>query len=270
MGLINLIFKLLQAKSEVFVMSIAIDKKIYANLSSTEKTIIDFIFENQKNILNMSITNIAKKTNVSAPTVSRTIQKCGYNGISELRYKIMTENNMNSGPNRVDNKEYNVNKVIYKIYKECNDTLNNLIITDILKTVDLIRTSRRVFLCARGATGLIAEEFLKYLLWMGIDAILATDSLWLKHIENMATKNDLIIILTVTGDNESLVQAALKSNKNSIPVVTLTCNEDSKLKFYSDIILFGHYEKITNYRSMDNNSRLPLMILTRIIAENMQ
>ena len=66
-------------------MSIAIDKKIYANLSSTEKTIIDFIFENQKNILNMSITNIAKKTNVSAPTVSRTIQKCGYNGISELR-----------------------------------------------------------------------------------------------------------------------------------------------------------------------------------------
>ena len=105
---------------------------------------------------------------------------------------------------------------------------------------------------------------------MGIDAILATDSLWLKHIENMATKNDLIIILTVTGDNESLVQAALKSNKNSIPVVTLTCNEDSKLKFYSDIILFGHYEKITNYRSMDNNSRLPLMILTRIIAEYMQ
>lgn len=250
-------------------MAITIDKNIYKNLSVTEKSIIDFIFENQKDILNMSITNIAKKTNVSTPTVSRTIQKCGYNGISDLRYTIMTENKMNTGPNRVDNKEYNVNQVIHKIYKECNDTLNNLIITDILKTVDLIRTSHRVFLCARGATGLIAEEFLKYLLWVGVDAILATDSLWLKHIENMAAKDDLIIILSVTGENESLIQAALKSKKNSIPVVTLTCNEDSRLKTYSNITLLGHYEKITNFRSMDNNSRLPLMILTRIIAEYM-
>lgn len=86
-----------------------------------------------------------------------------------------------------------------------------------------------------------------------------------KAYRKMATKDDLIIILSVSGENESLIQAALKSNKNFIPVVTLTCNENSKLKFYSDITLYGHYEKINSYRTLDNNSRLLLMILTRII-----
>lgn len=120
--------------------------------------------------------------------MTRTIQKCGYNGITELRYEIITANDMHVGPHRVDNKEFYANKVIYKIYKECNNTLNNLIITDIVKTVDLIRTSKRVFLCARSATGLIAEEFLKYLFWEDVDAILATDSLWIKHIEKWQQK----------------------------------------------------------------------------------
>ncbi|MFR5079803.1 MAG: hypothetical protein ACLTDX_18050 [[Clostridium] innocuum] len=38
----------------------------------------------------MSITTIAEKTFTSPATVSRTIQKCGFRGTSELRYKIVT------------------------------------------------------------------------------------------------------------------------------------------------------------------------------------
>lgn len=48
-------------------MSININKDLYSNLSEAEKSIIDYISENQKYIISMSITTIAKKNNVSPP-----------------------------------------------------------------------------------------------------------------------------------------------------------------------------------------------------------
>lgn len=48
-------------------MSININKDLYNNLSDAEKSIIDYISENQNSIISVSISTIAKKNNVSPP-----------------------------------------------------------------------------------------------------------------------------------------------------------------------------------------------------------
>ena len=72
-------------------MIFQIDKTIYEQLSETERYIVDFIIQNENKISYLSITNIADKTFSSPATVSRTIQKCGFKGIAELRYLISKE-----------------------------------------------------------------------------------------------------------------------------------------------------------------------------------
>lgn len=243
-----------------------INKKIYSGLSDTEKNIIDFIFKNKQNILNMSITNIAKKTYVSVPTVSRTIQKCGFNGISDLRYKIMSEESRIYEEQTAIN-AYNVNSILQKVYTECNQTLGDIVLTDILKMIEFIRTSKNVYICALGSTGLVAEEFQKYLQVLKINAILVTDNVWLKKINSLATPEDLVVILSVRGKNDSLVHAAHLTSNSKIPVVTCCCNNNSLLKKYSDIFILGHTEKIMEFNSIENYSRIPLMIITRIVTE---
>ena len=59
-------------------MFIQIDKGIYEKLSEAEKGVIQFLNQNEEKIPYMSITNIAEKTFTSQSTVSRAIQKCGY------------------------------------------------------------------------------------------------------------------------------------------------------------------------------------------------
>lgn len=69
-------------------MIIQLDKEIYERLSESEALVIDYINQNEDKIPVMSITSIAEKSFTSSATVSRTIQKCGFSGISELKFKI--------------------------------------------------------------------------------------------------------------------------------------------------------------------------------------
>ena len=105
-------------------MIFQIDKTIYEQLSETERYIVDFISQNEDKISYLSITNIANKTFSSPATVSRTIQKCGFKGIAELRYLISKEDkdkSKNVSP-------YAINKLLDKVYQESTQTIENILV----------------------------------------------------------------------------------------------------------------------------------------------
>ena len=95
-------------------MFIQIDKGIYEKLSEAEKGVIQFLNQNEEKIPYMSITNIAEKTFTSQSTVSRAIQKCGYQGISQLRYAISQQEQMKEH----HESSYGVNNILAKSYRE--------------------------------------------------------------------------------------------------------------------------------------------------------
>ncbi|MBU5582069.1 MurR/RpiR family transcriptional regulator, partial [Enterococcus sp. S181_ASV_20] len=132
-------------------MIIDLKKEIYQRLSSSERTVIDFLNKNELLIPELSITKIAEKTYVSSATVSRTIQKCGFSGINELRYKIsQQEEDKNSF-----NAPYVVNNILAKSYRECTQTIDGINSTTIYQIIEYIKSSQRIFIYARGFTCLL-------------------------------------------------------------------------------------------------------------------
>lgn len=152
-------------------MIFQIDKTIYEQLSETERYIVDFISQNEDKISYLSITNIADKTFSSPATVSRTIQKCGFKGIAELRYLISKEDkdkSKNVSP-------YAINKLLDKVYQESTQTIENIPIPAILKAIDHINNAEKIFIYARGFTAMFAEHFQMYLQLMGYNAVVVKD-----------------------------------------------------------------------------------------------
>lgn len=198
--------------------------------------------------------------------MTRAIQKCGFDGMSDLRYQILNQKNLRLNENRA----YNVNSIIQKTYSECINTIENIVLTDVLKVIELIRTSKNVYVAGIGSTSLVAEEFTKYLQILGIQAILTNDSTWIESINKIASSSDLLVILSVNGKHNLLIRAAHIAKNSNIPVVSCCCNKKSKLKEYSDIVIYGHTENINEYKGIRNDSRLPLLIITRIITEYLE
>ncbi len=244
-------------------MIIDIKKENYQSLSASERTVIDFLNKNERLIPELSITKIAEKTYVSSATVSRTIQKCGFSGINELRYKISQQKQEKS----TFDAPYVVNNILAKSFRECTQTIDDIDSTTIYQIIEYIKSAQRIFIYARGFTALIADEFQMYLQLLGYNAIIVKDSMWMKNTEQIVTSDDIIIILSIRNSTPELAISAQSAKKVGAKVVTICCKSKTNLEKYSDITIIGHSEQIMEVSGLTVYSRIPLLIITRTIIE---
>lgn len=241
-------------------MIIQISKADYESLSESERLVVNYLNENESNIPFMSITTIADKTFTSPATVSRTIQKCGFKGISELRYMISKQPENKADP-------YVVNRILSKSYQECVKTIDNICVTSILKVIDYIRDAEKIFIYARGFTALVAEEFYMQLQLLGYNAQIVKDVTWMVKTDKLVNKRDIVIILSVMNTTPELASSAKMAHRNGAKVITCCCLAGTSLERYSDVSIIGHAEEITNNKSITVISRVPLYIICRTIIE---
>ncbi|GGP11085.1 MurR/RpiR family transcriptional regulator [Oceanobacillus neutriphilus] len=244
-------------------MIIQLDKEIYERLSEAEALVIDYINQNEDKIPVMSITSIAEKSFTSSATVSRTIQKCGFSGISELKFKI-SEQKQKKGEN---NSPYEVNKILAKSFRECTQTIDNISTTAILDTIKFIENANRVYIFSRGFTALVAEEFQMYLQLVGFNTVIVKDVMWMLNAGKIVKEGDLAIFITIQSTTPELARAAKAIKTNNAKMVTICCKPGTKLEELSDITILGHTENIMKIKGLDVYSRIPLNIITRTIIE---
>lgn len=248
---------------EDILMIIEVDKSLYKKLSEAEMKVVDYINMNADKISIMSITTIADKTFTSIATVSRTIQKCGFRGISELRYKLSkTDENKNSIES-----PYAVNNILSKSFREATETIDNISITSIFKTIEYMKSAKRILIYARGFTGLVAEEFQMYLQLLGYNAVIVKDVMWMNNTDKIVTKEDVVFILSLRNSTKELSESACTAKRKGAKVITCCCISPSDLEKYSDICIVGHTEQITQTSGQTVYSRVPLSIITRTIIE---
>lgn len=145
-------------------------------------------------------------------------------------------------------------------------TIDNIVITDILKVIDFIKSANRIILCALGSSAMVAQEFQEQLLMLGYTPILMADEVWLKR-SNLVKQNDLVFIITTLNTRPVLFDMANRAKHTGAKVVTCVCKEGTSLQGISDITIIGHTENIVNTSIMSQTSRLSLMIITRTITE---
>lgn len=244
-------------------MIIDIKKDVYQSLSESEKKVVDFLNRNERLIPELSITKIAEKTFTSSATISRTIQKCGFSGINELRYKISQQEESEDAVNA----PYVVNNILAKSYRECTETIKLISSTDIYQTIEYLKTAKRIFICARGFTALIADELQMYLQLLGYNAIIVKDVQWMKKFHRIITSEDALVILSLRNSTPELAITAKAARDCDAKVITICCKKPSELEQYSDITLIGHSEKIMEASEQIVYSRIPLLVITRTIIE---
>lgn len=244
-------------------MIIQVNKELYHKLSEAELNVVDFINKNEDKITIMSITTIAEKTFTSIATVSRTIQKCGFRGISELRY-TMSQDDKNK--NNIQS-PYTVNNILSKSFREASETIDNISITSIFKTIEYMKSAKRILIYARGFTAMVAEEFQMYLQLLGYNAVIVKDVMWMLNTDKIVKKDDVVFILSLRNSTKELSESACTAKRKGAKIIVCCCVTPTPLEKYADICIIGHTEQILETSGQMVYSRVPLMIITRTIIE---
>lgn len=223
-------------------------------LSEAEQSVLQWLIENEEHIPDTTISEIAEASYTSTATVSRTIRKCGFQSLGELKYKISMDLNST------------INEIFQRSLTECRQTINAIRVSDIRKVISLIKSASKIYLVARGSTAWIAEDFELQLQVLGFNAYVMSDSQLMKQSERLFRRGHLVIVLTVKNSTPELALTAGKAKEKGAKVVTCCCLPGTPLEPLSDIYICGREANslIGDFKII---SRLPLQIMVRTLVD---
>jgi len=238
---------------------------IYSNLKGAERRVADYVLKNPRDIIHLSITELADRCSCGEATISRFSKKLGYKGYQELKIKIAGEvvDPIIDVHEEIKNND-DTAIVMQKIF---NSTINSLKKTlsindynNIEKVADIIVNSNKVAFLGMGGSSAIALDAYHKFLKVKDNCIYHSDSHFQAMIMSNFTENDCVIAISNTGSNKELVENINIAKKNKAKVISITSNLKSPLSSVSDVVLVS-YGMENKFKSEAVESRISALTL---------
>jgi DNA-binding MurR/RpiR family transcriptional regulator len=247
MGDFYVVLRLFRANMENKSTSSEVLSKIrgfYTSLSSSEKKVADFILENYQETIRMTLADVAQACGVSDATVLRFCRSIGYTRwiefkieltqtIPNLPTQILDEVEEGDSPGQI------IRKVFNNAIQALTDTMAVINENNYTKALELIKNADRILLVGVGTSGPMANEMHNRFLRLGLNCHVQTDS-YIQVMESaLLSENDLVIVISQTGDSVDPLRTTALAKSNGCAVIAVTGNTASKLTDYADVVLLS-------------------------------
>jgi len=237
-------------------------------LSSSEKYLWNYIQENLTDVPDLSIIKLSEDANVSTATIVRTTQKMGYSGYTDFRQQLIANNRTNLQYKNLEKVDHDIKQAIFKNKYEVDNTLSMLNVGSIEDAVQKIKEASDIYIFARGFSEFIANEMLVKLQLLGKNCIMSADPNIIVTLSKRIKREDLVILITLSGETKELVTGARNAYTNGVSTITITTNDESSISKYSEMTLLGYKSQTSYFPDYEVRSRLPLQVISRILLDS--
>lgn len=245
-------------------------QKLSNNLKETSTIdyhISKFILDNMDDLSKINIKTIATQCFSSSSTVTRFSKKIGFEGFSELKYKLKEE--LNSLRNMKDVLNVNNFETILEdkmaeilISMEKQKEISSIIkINEFISRLD---NAEIIYIVAQGGSYVVAYDFALRLRRFSYRAMAISDPVAQKSIAKVATENDLFIFISYSGETKNLLTLMDYLEEQKIQFISMTKESNNSIKRRSSY----NVEVLDDDSEMNkilNNSRLYFILLVDLI-----
>ncbi len=224
--------------------------KYYKNLNESDLYIWDYISKHKKECEKLTIDQLAYNCNVSRTTILRFAQKISLQGFGELKVYLKLDNAKSiENINNIDIVCDTYFKVIKNVKeKDC---------TEIFEALDKAKT---LYVYGVGMVqSSVKKELKRTFMTCGKIFYDLSGYTEVNSILELATDEDLFVIISVSGENEFIINFAKDLKIKNIPIISITKHRDNHLAKLSDHNLYIStallpkiskgidYESVTSY-----------------------
>jgi RpiR family carbohydrate utilization transcriptional regulator len=232
----------------------------YSSLRTAEQRVADFILAHPDELIYLTVTELAEKTNTSESTVVRLCQKIGYKGYQE--FKIMLARDLVEPTNAIyaaiepgDSLTTIKTKVFQANAQALRDTIEVLTDAELEAAVQAISTARRVDVYGVGGSNPLATDAYHKFLKLGIHVVALSDGDMMAMSSSLLQKGDVALGISHTGASRDVTDALSNAQRNGATTICITHRSTSPITKVSDIKLFTA-AKTTAFRSDASSSRI--------------
>lgn len=235
-------------------------ESFYSELTVAEKRIADYILNNKKNIIHLSVTEVAEGSKTSASTVVRTCVKLGYRGFQDFKITIAQE--IGNPINTIFEKAQEDNSPLEILQKEINSIIDTLNLTKkVINRNELENAAKAICNCGKvaifgcGNSSAIAFDAAHKFTRAGVDAIACSDPHKQIMIAVNLTSSDVAMGISHSGSSKDVVDSLEIAKKSGATIICITNCSRSPITEISDFKLFTASEE-TKYRIIGLSSRI--------------
>lgn len=242
----------------------------YDSFYEQEKKIASYIMQHHKEVVNMTISELAQNCGTSVATVSRFCRKCDVEGFHHLKIglaKEIVENDTTvSVSNTISQKDIHqsLQNILANKIEELKQTVS-YIDANVLNTVlNCIRKAGVVQLVAVGNTIPVALDGAYKLSEIGIRAVSGTILETQLSYALSLRKGDVLIAISNSGESRNVVKAVQAAKEGGATTVGITNNPQSSVGQCVDY----HFQTATREKLFMNEfcfSRVSAMTMMEII-----
>lgn len=230
-------------------------------LTESERIIVDFIINNQPEIIEMTLTTLADKLYVSNSSVIRLCKKIGLNGFNELKYQISKELNKDYI------KSFWIQKVISQPVEKFKENINDINKSELEKITSLLISKDHIYIFGRGINTISAEYMASILSSMGRHCMLVHDLHLVMSLAKNISKDSVFLFIASQVDFESFSSIFKNIEANEAISILITSNSSSRNIPESDYYLISNDSEI-NYNGVEINDGLGILSIIQLLIEN--
>ena len=250
-------------------------REVKNDLSVKELEVAQYIISHSQAVKNMSIQTLAKLNCVSTSTILRLCNKLGYSGFSDFKVDLISSSPQKLSTDilqddiNLNDTLQDVNRKVQAMEKSSIDDTHSIVNLNALdNAIDLIIASNKIVIFGVGSSGLVGKELEYQLIKIKKDVNCHFDSHISRSIVSTLGKNDLIIIISHSGETPECVELLKLAESLKVPSIAITKMGQSQISLLANIVLhttsMEHASRLIPIRSKISQISVMNMLLTNL------
>lgn len=216
---------------------------VFANrrlLSESENDLADYLLANQQKIEKLKLNDVATANFTSTTTVIRLCKKLGFSGWSELQYFIKMNSDITNERKSTKNSNVADSFVTRKniALSSVQNTLDNVDYDTIKEVAEAICTCQSLKIYGLSSSRFVCEDFVRKLSMLGIWGHTESEEEMIALSSARVRPSEVVFIISLTGNNDTLISAAKTAKKRGVRTISLTNTEPNAVANEVDTQLY--------------------------------
>jgi DNA-binding MurR/RpiR family transcriptional regulator len=242
----------------------------YESLSRSHQRIGNYILEHPREVVYLSITELAERAGVGEATVSRFCWILGLHGFQELKLSLAQDTAGMDGQPKPVSLEISPNSSLtsaigQRIAQVVSATLESIDEAAMDRACELLVTARKIDFYGVGTSGIAALDASQMFLGMGKFSAAYADP----HIQVMSaallTQEDVAVAFSHSGSTKDTVTALRKAQESGATTISITSYARSPITQVSDLVLLASFGEKRVITSMYSKIGV-MVVLERLLA----